>query len=87
MHLGLWDQKVRPPPEATGQPKIQEYKIDYSIPQLPLPARRLSGGSDKWLYVDPEPAVRDLTQTGIRRATPPDIWNGKIFILCIKKPG
>jgi hypothetical protein len=27
-HLGLWDQKARPPPKATGSPKIQEYKID-----------------------------------------------------------
>jgi predicted Zn-dependent peptidase len=44
-HLGLWDQKVRPPPKATGPP-IQEYKIDYTDSQLPV--------SDKWLYVGPE---------------------------------
>ena len=62
-HLGLWELKARPPPRATclranthrqAGPPIQEYKIDYSISQLPVPARRLSGGSDKWLYVDPE---------------------------------
>ena len=44
-HLGLWNQKARPPPKATGPP-IQEYKIDYTDSQLPA--------SDKWLYVDPE---------------------------------
>ena len=44
-HLGLWDQKARPPPKTTGPPKIQEYKIDFSASQLPM--------SDKWLYVDP----------------------------------
>jgi len=53
-HLGLWDRKARPPPKATGPPNIQEYKIDYSISQLPMSARLLSGGSDKWLYVAPE---------------------------------
>jgi len=53
-HLGLWDQKARPPPKATGPPKIQEYSVDYSVSQLPVPARSLSGGSDNWLYVDPE---------------------------------
>jgi predicted Zn-dependent peptidase len=44
-NLGLWDQKASPPPKATGPPKIQKYKIDFSASQLP--------GSDKWLYVDP----------------------------------
>jgi len=61
-HLGLWNRKARPPPKATGPQKTPEYNIDYSVSQLPLPARRfirrlsggLSGGSDKWLYVDPE---------------------------------
>ena len=33
---------------------IFEYSIDYSVSQLPVPARRLFGGSDNWLYVDPE---------------------------------
>jgi hypothetical protein len=46
-HLGLWDQKARPPPKAAGPPKIVEYSIDYSTSQFPVPARRLSGGSDK----------------------------------------
>lgn len=45
-HLGLWHQKARPLPTATGPPKIQEYKIDYTDFQLPV--------SDNWLYVDPE---------------------------------
>ena len=29
-HLGLWDRKARPPPKATGPPKIPEYSIDIS---------------------------------------------------------
>jgi len=45
-HLGLWDIKERPPPKATGPPKVPEYNIDYSVSQLPP--------SDKWLYVDPQ---------------------------------
>ena len=45
-HLGLWNQKARPPPKATRAPKIHEYKIDYTNSQLPV--------SDKWLYVDQE---------------------------------
>ena len=45
-HLGLWDIKTRPPPKATGQPKVPEYSIDSSVSQLPA--------SDKWLYFDPE---------------------------------
>jgi hypothetical protein len=63
-HLGLWDIKERPPPKDAGPPKVPEYSIDYShrgvgpygpeaVSQLPEPARRPSGGSDKWLYVDP----------------------------------
>ena len=55
-HLGLWDVKVyppsfwraRPPPRTTALPKVPEYSIDYTDSQLPV--------SDKWLYVDPEPA-------------------------------
>ena len=35
-------------PKATGPPKVPEYSIDSSLSQLPA--------SDKWLYVDPEPA-------------------------------
>ena len=53
-HLGLWDQKTRPPPKATWPPKIQEYQIDYSTLQLPAPARPPFGGSDNWLYMDPQ---------------------------------
>jgi len=53
-HLGLWDQKARPPPKANSPPMAQEYNIDYTDSQLPVPARRLSGGSDNYLYVDPE---------------------------------
>jgi hypothetical protein len=45
-HLGLWEVKPRPPPEATRPPKMAEYSIDYSLSQLPV--------SDKGLYVDPE---------------------------------
>jgi len=66
-HLGLWEinppyfwrVKARPSPKATGPPKTKEYHIDYSTSQLPVAARHYSrsgqaGGSDKWLYVDPE---------------------------------
>ena len=55
-HLGLWDRKARPPPKATGPPKVREYSIDYSMSQLscfPVPVNNETG-SDKWLYVDPE---------------------------------
>jgi hypothetical protein len=50
-HLGLWDRKARPPPKATGPPKVQEYSIDYSFSQLLcLPdVASEEGGSDKWL--------------------------------------
>ena len=51
-HLGLWEVKPRPPPKATRPTKIAEYSIDYSTSQIPALARRQSGGSDKWLYVD-----------------------------------
>ncbi len=51
-HLGLWDRKARPPPKATGPPKVQEYSIDYSVSQLPASTRRLSDGSCKWLYAE-----------------------------------
>ena len=53
-HLCLWEIKARPLP--TGPSKTQEYHIDYSTSQLPEPARRSIGGSDKWPYVAPEPA-------------------------------
>jgi hypothetical protein len=51
-HLGLWEVnppevwrvEPRPPPKAIGPPKVPEYSIDYSTPQLPV--------SDKWLYVE-----------------------------------
>jgi hypothetical protein len=52
--LGLWEIKARPPPRVTGPLKIQEDKIHYSTSQLPVPARRPVGGSDKRLYVDPD---------------------------------
>jgi len=42
-HLGLWDQKARPPPKANSPP---EYHIDYTNSQLPV--------SDNHLYVDPQ---------------------------------
>jgi len=54
-HLGLWEIKTRPPPRANALPKHESF-IDYSDSQLPEPARSPVGGSDKWLYADPEPA-------------------------------
>jgi hypothetical protein len=53
-HLGLWEVKPRLPSKAIVPQETPEYRIDYSTTQLPTPARLLSGGSDKWLYVDPE---------------------------------
>ena len=63
-HLGLWEVnppevwrvKPRPPPKATGPQKTPEYSIDHSTSLLPcLPDVAYDeGGSDKWLYVDPE---------------------------------
>lgn len=52
-HLGLWDRKARPPPKQAPLQKTHEYRIDYSESQLPEFTRHHSGGSDKWLYVDP----------------------------------
>jgi len=45
-HLGLWDQKARPPPKADAPTMAPEYHIDYTDSQLPV--------FDKWLYVDPQ---------------------------------
>ena len=47
-HLGLWDQKARPPPKLMSAAETTETVIDDSFSQLPV--------SDNWLYVDPEPA-------------------------------
>jgi len=44
-HLGLWNQKARPPPKANSPPMTPEYHIDYTDSQLPV--------SDNFLYVDP----------------------------------
>jgi len=71
-HLGLWpveslkverEKKARPPPKTRAFPTRTDTLIDDSYSQLPMPARRLCGGSDnlsrasrsnEWLYVDPE---------------------------------
>ena len=45
-HLGLWDQKARPPPKANSPPMAPQYHIDYTDSQLPV--------SDNYLYVDPQ---------------------------------
>lgn len=37
-----------------GRHFLQIYCIDYSVSQVSESTRRLSGGSDKWLYVDPD---------------------------------
>ena len=51
-HLGLWDVKPRPPPGTqAGAEKTQTIIYD-SFSQLPAPARRPFGGSDKWLYAE-----------------------------------
>ena len=44
-HLGLWDQKARPPPKANSPQMTLQYHIDYTDSQLPV--------SDNYLYVDP----------------------------------
>ena len=45
-HLGLRDQKARPPPKANAPPMAPEYHTDYTDSQVPL--------SDNSLYVDPQ---------------------------------
>ena len=35
-HLGLWDQKARPPPKANSPPMAPQYHIDYTDSQLPV---------------------------------------------------
>jgi hypothetical protein len=48
------EKKARPPPKTRADPMRTDTLIDDSFSQLPMPARRLCGGSDKSLYVDPE---------------------------------
>ena len=43
-HLGLWDQKARPPPKANSPSMTPEYQIDYTDSQLPV--------SDNFLYAE-----------------------------------
>ena len=45
-HLGLWDNKAKPPPKANAPIEAKKYHIDYKDSQVPV--------SDKWLYVDPQ---------------------------------
>ena len=51
-NMRLWDIKARPPPMVNGPPKAPDYSIDYTDSQLPVLARRLFGGFDKWVYVE-----------------------------------
>jgi len=44
-HLGLWDQKARPPPKRANAPPPEAYP-DYSDSQVPF--------SDDYLYCDPD---------------------------------
>ena len=54
-HLGLWDQKVRPPPKANSPPMTPEYHIDYIDSQLPVSDNlSRSSRSNDYLYVDPQ---------------------------------
>ena len=53
-HLGLWEVKPRPSPGTQAAAEKTETIIDDSFSQLPAPARRPFGGSDKYLYVDPQ---------------------------------
>lgn len=53
-HLGLWEVKARPLPKKES--KVDETAIEYSESQLLEPVRRPSGGSNDYLYADPEPA-------------------------------
>jgi len=57
-HLGLWELKARPPPRPNALPKHEPF-IDYSHrgvgPYGPEADSQLPV-SDKWLYVEAEPA-------------------------------
>ncbi|MBW1803530.1 MAG: hypothetical protein JRJ85_22725 [Deltaproteobacteria bacterium] len=50
----LWRVKPRPPPVTPADAEKTQTILDCSFSQLPAIARLLSGGSDNWLYVDPE---------------------------------
>ncbi len=43
-HMGLWDQKARPPPKANARSMAQQYHMEYNDSQVPL--------SDNWLYAE-----------------------------------
>jgi len=45
-HLGMWDQKARPPPKVNAPPTAPEYDIDYTDYKAPV--------SDNYLYLDPQ---------------------------------
>ncbi|MDY6971469.1 MAG: hypothetical protein SV775_03970 [Thermodesulfobacteriota bacterium] len=45
-HLGLWDQKARPPPKSNSPPIAPQYHIDYTDSQVPA--------CDDYLFHDPE---------------------------------
>lgn len=45
-HLGLWDQKARPPPKTNAPSMAPEYHIDKSDSQVPP--------CENYLYCDPD---------------------------------
>ena len=53
-YLGQWSMGTKGQAAIKGTGKTQEYHLDDSIYHLHAPARWLSGGTDKWFYVDPE---------------------------------
>jgi len=34
-HMGLWDQKARPPPKANARSMAQQYHMEYNESQVP----------------------------------------------------
>jgi hypothetical protein len=54
-HLGLWDQKARPPPKANAPPRAPECDIDYTDYKVPVydNLSRASRSND-YLYVNPK---------------------------------
>ncbi len=62
-HLGLWDQKAKPPPKATASPP--HFRIDYShrgVGPYGPEADSQAPSSDDYLFHDPEYSIEVYTR-------------------------